>query len=313
MSDPQDLSLVVALVAATLRAAVPVAFAALGGSISERAGVYNVGLEGSLLFGAFGAAAGAFLTGSAWAGMGLGLALGLMLGLAQAVVSVTLRADQLVSGIAFNLFCLGATAFLSRLVFGPGESSATVAGLGPVAIPVLSELPYLGPALFRHDALAYALFALAATVAWVMYRSHAGLALRAAGENPKAADSGGVSVTRTRYIAVVASSVLAAAGGCHLVLAQVNLFAEGMSGGRGFVALAVIILGRWHPLGVVVAALFFGACEAAQLTLQFSNPGVPFQVFLILPYAASILALVSLGRAARGPEAVGKPFDREQR
>lgn len=313
MSELADLSPWVAFAAATVRAAVPVAFASLGGAISERSGVYNVGLEGSLLFGAFGAAAGAYLSGSAIVGLAVGLLLGLVIGLAQAVVTVSLRADQLVAGIAFNLLCAGVTAFLSRQVFGKGESSATVAGFEPIAVPYLSDIPYVGPALFRHDILAYALVLVTAAIWFILYRSHAGLALRASGENPKAADSAGVPVASVRYVAVVASSVLAALGGCHLVLSQVHLFAEGMSGGRGFVALAIVILGRWHPIWVVVAALFFGACEAAQLDLQFANPNVPFQIFLILPYVASIVALISLGRAARGPEAVGKPFDRESR
>lgn len=303
----------VAFVAALLRAAVPVGFAALGALLAERSGVYNVGLEGSLLIGAFGAAAGTWWSGSPALGVAFGLCAGVLLGGLQALLTVGLRSNQLVAGIAVNLFCAGLTAYLSRLVFGTGHGSATLAGLAPWPLPGLSQIPVLGASLFSLDPLAYLLPALAVGLAWLLYRTHAGLALRAAGENPRAADSAGVPVLRVRALAVVASSALAALGGAHLVLVQIHLFAENMAGGRGFLALALVILGRWHPLAVLGAALFFGLCEAAQLSLQFAHPQVPYQLFLMLPYLASIVALVGFMGRVRAPEAVGQPYEREAR
>jgi general nucleoside transport system permease protein len=313
MDDVLNSSALIAFIAAMLRAAVPVGFAALGAAIAERSGVYNVGLEGSILVGAFGAAAGTLWTGSPVQGVCFGLAAGVLLGMLQALLTVALRSDQLVAGIAVNLFCAGLTAYLSRLVFGEKQGSATLPALEALPVPGMSQIPILGPSLFSQDGLAYMLPLLALATAFVLYRTHLGLALRATGESPRAADSAGVAVLPLRALAVVASSALAALGGAHLVLAQIHLFAENMAGGRGFLALALVILGRWHPLWAMVAALFFGLCEAAQLSLQFSHPQLPYQLFLVLPYLASIVALVGFMGRVRVPEAVGKAYERESR
>jgi simple sugar transport system permease protein len=303
----------VAFLAAAFRCAVPVAFAALGATLAERSGVYNVGLEGSMLVGAFAGAAVSYMTGSPGLGVAAGLAAGVLLGLVQALLTVAMRSDQLVAGIAVNLFCAGLTAFLGRVVFGDKPGSTPLPGLPPLPVPGLSQVPVLGASLFSLDALAYLLLVLAAGLGWLLYRTHAGLALRACGESPRAADSAGVPVQRVRALAVIASSALASLGGAHLALAQIHLFAENMSGGRGFLALAIVILGRWTPGGALLAALFFGLCEAAQLSLQFTHPQVPYQLFLMLPYLASIAALVGLAGRSRAPEAVGQPYDRESR
>lgn len=313
MDDFLNQPALVAFLAAAFRSAVPVAFAALGAAIAERSGVYNVGLEGSILMGAFGAAAGTLFTGSPYLGALIGCALGTLLGLLQAALTVSLRCNQLVAGIAVNLFCAGLTAFLSRRVFGEKQGALTLPGFAPLPLPGLSSIPVLGPSLFSQDILAYLLVLLTLVAGFVLYRTHAGLALRATGESPQAADSAGVPVQKVRFIAVMISSALAAAGGVHLVLAQIHVFAENMSGGRGFLALAIVILGRWHPASVLLAALFFGLCDAAQLSLQFSHPAVPYQLFLMLPYVASIVALVGFMGRARSPEAVGRPYDRESR
>ncbi|MES2149049.1 MAG: ABC transporter permease [Pseudomonadota bacterium] len=313
MEDLFNNPIALAFVAAALRAAVPVAFAALGALIAERSGVYNVGLEGSMLIGAFAAAAACHLSGSPFVGVLFGLLFGILLGLLQALLTVTLKSHQLVAGIAVNLFCVGLSAFLSRSILGTTQDAGTLPGFASLKVPYLSDLPLLGPTLFQQDALAYALIVCLALSAYVLFRTHAGLSLRATGENPKAADSAGVPVHKLRYIAVTLSSALAALGGCHLVLSQIHMFTEGMSGGRGFLALAIVILGRWHPLWIGVAALFFGMCEAAQLSLQFSHPDVPYQLFLVLPYVASIVALVGFVGTAKAPESVGRPYDREMR
>ncbi|QPC94559.1 ABC transporter permease [Mesorhizobium sp. INR15] len=313
MSLLPDIGLITVLLASGVRLATPIGFAALGGVLAERGGVYNVGLEGMMLWGAFGAAAGTYLTGSPVVGLVAGILLGAAAGLLLALLCVTLAVNQLVAGIAINLLCAGLTAFLARATFGLAGGGTAVSGFAAFPIPYLSGLPVIGPALFSQDPLAYMLPVLVAAVAFCMYRTQAGLRLRAAGESPRAADSAGVNVTAIRYVSLALSGACAAAGGCHLVLCQVYIFSEGMSAGKGFIALAAIILGRWHPVGAVVAALFFGLCDALQLQLQFSNPLVPYQIFLILPFAASLVALVWFNGGTRQPAATGKVFDRESR
>jgi len=308
-----DLVLLGDVLAGTARLGTPLAFAALGGVIAERGGLYNIGLEGQILAGALGAAAGSFATGSALIGLGCGVICGLISGLFLGYMSIRLRINQLVGGIALNLLLAGLTAFLSRQIFGAQAGGARVEGFTQIHIPLLSDIPVLGPSLFSQDPLFYLLIGVAILAWYWLMKSHKGLDLRAVGENPKAADLAGVPVFRMQYLAISVSGALAALAGVHLVLAQVYVFAEGMSAGKGFIALAAIILGRWSPIGAVCAALFFGFCDAAQFKLQFSSPEVPYQLFLILPYIASLIALVILGAKASAPASVGLPYDREHR
>ncbi|MBC8038310.1 MAG: ABC transporter permease [Rhizobiales bacterium] len=309
----QDPAMLAAFLAASVRLAVPIAFAALGGVIAERSGVYNVGLEGMMLSGAFGAAVGAYATGSPIGGLFVGVISGMLAGFILAILAVSFRVNQLVAGIAVNLVCAGLTAFLARAVFGLSGAHMSVPGFGPVNLPGLSNLPVVGPAFFNQDPLVYLLVVLMLGVTFVLFRTQAGLNLRATGENPRAADSAGVGVFHVRYLALMVSGGFAALGGCHLVLSQVYVFTEQMSAGKGFIALAAIILGRWHPVWAVAAALFFGVCDAAQLRLQFSIPDIPYQIFQILPFAAAIVALVWIVGSVNQPEAAGKPYEREQR
>lgn len=309
-TDPVQLT---DFLAAALRLSVPIAFAALGGVLSERSGVLNIGLEGMMLAGAFGAATGSYYSGSAGVGIIAALFAGGLAGLLLGLLSVTLRVNQLVSGIAVNLLCAGLTAFLARQAFGENLGRAFVQGFDEVAVPFLSQIPIVGTVLFYQDALAYFLFALVPLTLFVLFKTTWGLNLRATGENPKAADTAGVPVFRIRYIAIMISGMLAALGGAHIALSQIHLFTENMSAGRGFIALAAVILGRWNPLLAVLAALFFGICDAAQLRLQFANPTIPYQAFIILPYVASIIALIVFVGAVRQPEALGAAYDRESR
>lgn len=309
----QDTALITGFLAASLRLAVPIGYAALGGVIAERSGVYNVGLEGMMLSGAFGAAVGAYATGSPVGGLFVGVVSGVLAGFVLAILAVSFKVNQLVAGIAVNLVCAGLTAFLARAVFGISGAHTSVPGFSPVNLPGLSGLPVVGPAFFSQDPLVYLLAFAMLGVAFVLLRTQAGLNLRATGENPRAADSAGVGVFHVRYVALMVSGGFAALGGCHLVLSQVYVFTEQMSAGKGFIALAAIILGRWHPAGAVAAALFFGACDAAQLRLQFSIPEIPYQIFQILPFIAAILALVGIAGTVSQPAAAGKPYEREER
>ena len=306
-----DPAMLTDFLATSLRLSVPIVFAALGGVLSERAGVYNIGLEGMMLAGAFGAAVGTFFTDLPLVGFATGIAFGALTAVVLAVLAVSLGVSQIVAGIAINVFSIGVTSFLSRIVFGGQGNTMTLPGYKDFALPGLAAIPIIGPVLFTQDALVYVMYGTVAVLFFFMYRTVWGLNVRAVGENPRAADTAGISVQRVRYLCVLGSGALAGAGGCYLVLSQVYLFSEHMSAGKGFIALAAIILGRWNPVGALLACLLFGLCDALQLRLQFANPEVPYQAFVILPYAASILALVGLVGKPTPPGAVGIPYERE--
>lgn len=307
LTDPQALT---NFLNSALRLSIPLAFAALGGIFSERSGVFNIGLEGLILAGAFGAALGTYLTGSPLAGLAFGLACGVLLATPLAVLSVTLGVNQIVAGIAINLFALGITAFLARITMGASANTQLLAGFHRVPLPVLSDIPVIGAIFFNQDVLVYALYLLVPALTWLMFRTTWGLNIRAVGHNPRACDTAGISVAGVRYACLLFSGGMAALGGCYLVLSQVFVFSEHMSAGKGFIALAAIILGRWHPVGAALACLLFGLFDALQLRLQFGNPEIPYQIFATLPYVASILALVLLAGQNVAPQAVGHHYDR---
>lgn len=306
LSDPQALT---DLLGTSLRLSIPITFAAIGGVIAERSGVFNVALEGCILGGAFGAAVGAYVFGSPLVGLVFGVLVALLAGLILAGLAVGLAINQLVAGIAINILMLGLTSYLARLILG-ADATSILPGFAPIALPVLSSIPYLGQLLFSADILTYAMYLLVPLSWWVIYRTPWGLALRAIGDYPVAADSAGISVPKMRLVAVMASCSLAGLGGAYIVLSQVHVFTENMSAGKGFIALAALILGRWNPVGAFLACLFFGFCDALQLRLQFSAPDVPYQLFSIVPFIASFLALVVFAGKVRPPSAIGTRYER---
>lgn len=306
--DPQ---LLTDFLRTTLRLSVPLVFAAVGGVLSERSGVYNIGLEGMMLAGAFGAAVGAFFFESPFVGMITGAGTGMLTSLILAVLGVSLGVNQIVAGIAINLLNVGLTSYLSRVVFGAQANTLELTGFKPMAIPILSSIPIVGAVLFNQDFLVYLLFALVPALYFLMFKTPWGLNIRAVGENPRAADTAGISVNGVRYLCVLGSGALAGLGGSHLVLSQVYLFSENMSAGKGFIALAAVILGRWNPVGALLACVLFGFFDALQLRLQFMNPEIPYQIFIALPYLVSILALVGLVGRPVPPAAAGIPYKRE--
>lgn len=305
-----DITLLTALLASSLRLATPIAFAALGGVLSERSGVFNVALEGFILMGAFGAAFGTFHTGSPVAGLLIGMFFGVLMALPLAIMTISLSVNQLVAGISINLFALGITAFLARIAIGETANTTLLPGFSPWAVPVLSQIPVIGPLFFNQDPLVYLLFALVPVMYYILYHTSLGLNIRAMGHNPRACDTMGISVPAIRYGAVLVSGALGALGGCYLVLSQVFVFSEHMSAGKGFIALAAVILGRWNPLGAVLACLLFGFFDALQLRLQFSHPEIPYQLFAILPYLVSIIALVLVAGRNVMPKAAGIHYSR---
>ncbi|MDM9380428.1 ABC transporter permease [Chlorogloeopsis sp. ULAP01] len=297
---------------ASLRLAVPLAYAALGGLYSERSGVLNIALEGMLLTGAFSSSVATFYTGNVWIGVFAALVAGGFVGLIHAFLCISLYVNQLVSGLAINLVVVGFTSFLARLVFH-GSSTQRLPGIEPIIIPSLANLPLIGSLLFQQDILVYFLLILVIFTTYLLFKTSFGLILRAVGEYPKAADTAGVSVQRVRYLAVVMSGCLASLGGAYLSLVQVRYFAEGMSAGKGFIAIAALIFGKWHPLGSTLACLLFGATEALQLRIQALGANIPYQFLVMLPYAIALLALLGLAGKLTPPAALGVPYFRDNR
>ena len=294
----------------TLRLATPITFAAVGGLFCERSGVFNIALESCILGGAFGSAYGAFVFGNPVAGLIMGIGVGFLIGILLAYLGVTLGINQIVAGIAINVLTLGMTSFLARLLLGLGATTKTLPGFKAFSIPGLSRIPVLGPVLFQQDILIFVLFAVIVGGWLFLFKTPWGLNIRAVGHHPKAVDTAGINVERIRYGAVIGGCCIASLGGCYIILSQVFVFTEHMSAGKGFIALAALILGRWNPIGALLACLLFGFFEALQLRLQFSNPDVPYQIFSILPYLASILALVFFVTKVRPPQAIGKKYYR---
>jgi general nucleoside transport system permease protein len=297
------------LLASTIRNSTPLIFAALGGMFSERSGVVNIGLEGLMLISAFAGVVGASLSGSALVGLGFALAAGLIFALIHALMSITFEADQIISGTAINLLALGGTGFLMVQIFGSGGTSPRVPGFKEVAIPLLSDIPLIGPGLFNQSLLVYLMYLLIPITWFVVFRTPFGLRLRATGEVPEAVDTAGVSVSRMRYYGVALSGLLAACGGVYLSMGILSAFTEGMTNGRGFIALAALIFGRWNPIGAAGAALLFGFALA--VTYQVPQEVIPLEFIQMLPYILTIVALAAFGGRAIAPAAIGKPYRKE--
>lgn len=296
---------------ASLRLSVPLAFAALGGLLSERSGVLNIGLEGMILTGAFISATAVFYSGNVWLGVIATLISGGLVGLLHAYLCITLRVDQLVSGLAINLAAAGLTAFGARVMFT--DNTQELPGFTTIDIPILKDIPILGSLLFNQDPLVYFLFLLVPLSTYLLFRSSLGLSLRAVGEYPKAADTSGVSVILFRYVSVILSGCFAGLGGAYLTLVHIKFFTEGISAGKGFIALAALIFGRWHPVWTALACLLFGATEALQLRIQAFNLNIPYQLLTMLPYLVALFALVGLAGKSTPPAALGVPYIKESR
>ncbi len=277
-----------------IRTATPLALAALGETITERSGVINIGLEGSIIAGALGAVIGAGHAGII-GGFAAATLAGCLMAAVFAVFAVILRADQIISGTAVTMLALGATGTLYRLLYGSAGTALTTPTLGVSTIPLFSRIPVIGPSLFVQPSVTYFTYAMIPAVAWWMYRTHAGLALRATGEKPEAATAAGIRVARMRFWAILFGGALGGVAGGTLVIAQAGTFVEGISAGRGFIAIAIVVLGRWRPIGVALAALIFGAASALQFFFQAGGYNAPYQLFLALPYILTLVAL-AVGR-----------------
>lgn len=290
---------------ATVRTATPLAFAALGELVAERAGVINLGLEGTIIAGCLGGTAAAIVGGGAIGYVGAAAA-GVAMAALFALFTVRIGTDQIITGTAFTLLGLGLTGTLFRMLpetFGAGVALPTT---GPWAVPLLSEIPLLGRVLFTQPIPTYALYVLVPALAWWMRRTHAGLALRAVGESPDAAAAAGLAPQRIRTAAILFSGMMGGLCGGTLVLAQVGAFNEHMSAGRGFIAIAIVVLGRWTAWGTAAAAAVFGAAFALQFFAQTLGLGIPYQAFLAIPYLLTLLLLAALRGRAMAPAHLGR-------
>jgi simple sugar transport system permease protein len=295
-----------AFLEATVRVATPLALAALGETVTERSGVINVGLEGSMLGGALAAALVASTTGSPWLGTLAAAAAGASLAAVLVVVAIVLRGDQIVTGTAVTLGAIGLTGAVYRAAFGVAGAALSLPTFAPVAVPLLAGIPAVGRAMFAQPVPTYLVY-LAAPALWLLLkRTQLGLAIRAAGEAPAAAAAAGLRVRALRAGATLFGGAMAGVAGAALVLAQAGTFAERMTAGRGFIAIAIVVLGRWHPGGVLVASLVFGAASALQYAFQAAGFEAPYQLLLMIPYLVSLLALGGVGGRASAPEALGR-------
>jgi simple sugar transport system permease protein len=298
---------VTALAATSLWTATPIAYAAVGEAISERAGVLNIGLEAMMLTSAFVSIEVTVVTGSPGLGLAAGAGAGVVISLFNALLVLWARMDQVVAGLTLNLLALGGTSVLARIAFG-GTKSDSVETFGVVPIPLLHDIPFFGPVLFEQRLLTYVVGVAAVALLLLMTRTRTGLRIEATGEDPGAAALEGVRVRRLRLWANLTAGLFAGVGGAFLALGIVGTFGDNMVSGRGFIALAVVIIGRWNPVIIVAAAAFFGFTEALGIQLLTSGSDIPFQVFIALPYVATLLVLFTRIGSKAAPRQLGQAW-----
>ncbi|HZN96137.1 MAG TPA: ABC transporter permease [Gemmatimonadales bacterium] len=301
--DP--LLLLTGFLAAAVRVATPLLFAATGETVTERSGVINLGIEGQMLAGALAAALGASAWGP-WGGLAAGMFAGMMIAAGFAALAIGVRADQIIVGTAVTLAAVGLTGTIYRQAYGVEGAGLSIPTFSSLPLPGLSRIPVLGPALFDQPVPTYLAVAGLPLIWWGLFRTRWGLALRATGEAAAMARAVGVRTGLIRTIATVVGGGFSGLGGATLVLAQVGTFTERMTAGRGFLAIAIVVLGRWHPIGVALAALLFGLATALQFLFQALGVKAPYQLFLMLPYLLTLLALAGAVGRVRAPGDLGR-------
>ena len=301
------------LILATVRMAVPLLFIALAELYSERAGMVNIGLEGLAAIGSLVGFLVCFITGSTWLGILCGALAGIAVNMIYAFATITLCADHVFYGMAINIFAPALASFIYRVYFGAGSELSQITLMRGIGIPGLKDIPFLGDLLFNQTPMVYIAFALVIFTIIFFGKTRAGLSYKAVGEHPKAAATLGIPVVGVKYLSCVICGALAGIGGAYLTTCYANTYTEGNVAGRGFIALAAVIFGRWSGGGILAACLFFGFCDALQIRLQVASFGLPYQFFQMIPYIATIVALSVIGAKKSGPRANGKPYRREQR
>jgi simple sugar transport system permease protein len=287
--------------------AVPLALPAIGGTFSERTGVVNIAMEGIMLVGAFFSVAFSYWTNNAWIGLFCGLVFGVLIALIFAWAAIRLAADQVVLGMAVNIFAAGLTAYLLDTIFGYNGTPTTTPSLPILTIPVLSSIPFVGAFFTKQSILMYMMLLIVALSHWLLFHTRLGLRMRSVGENPLAGDTAGLNVWRLRYLGVILSGILSALGGAYLSIGILNGFDVNMTNGRGYIALAAMIFGKWTPLGSFGASLLFGFATALGIALQ--GGGISANLLQMLPYALTIVALAGLVGRSTAPAADGIPYE----
>src|SRR5512143_2496883 len=313
MNDLLQPVVLIGIITGAIRFATPYLYASIGEMFAQRSGVVNLGVDGIMLMGAF---AGFFVAinltaslgaGALWLGLLAATIVGVLMGLLMSVISVTLKAEQGISGIGLYIFGLGLSSLLFRVTIGTVK---TIAGFKPIPIPVLSDIPVIGPILFNSSIVVYGAFLLVPIAWFILERTTWGLKIKAVGQSPAAADSLGVSVDRVRYVCVCLGGVLAGLAGASLSLSLVNLFQDNLTAGQGFIAVALVYFGGWRPLGILIGALLFSTINSLQLFMQVTKVGISSDLANMLPYIITIIVLMFPINRARQPAAVNKPFER---
>lgn len=302
-----SVGVVVGIITSAIRLATPYLYAAVGESFSQSSGVFNLGVDGVMLISAFGAFYVTLHTGNLALGLLAAILIGLMMGLLMSFISVTLKAEQGISGIGLYMFGLGLSSLLFNVLVGTPK---TVAGFPNVRIPLLGSIPLVGDVLFNHNLLVYGAFLLIPLAWWFMEKTTWGLKIKAVGQNPAAADSLGVNVNAVRYFSVCLGSVLAGIAGASLSIALLNLFQYNLTAGMGFIAVALVYFGGWKPLGIMAGALLFSTVNAFQLWMQVLGVDISSDVAVMLPYLLTIAALAVSANRINQPAALNKPFER---
>lgn len=299
---------VVELLSATIRLATPILFAALGEIIGERSGVMNLGVEGIMLMGAITSFTTAYFSGDVWLGLLVGMVAGALMGSLMAFMSVTLCTDQSIGGIAIWILGMGLSSYLYRTIFGILPVGPSIEGFKPISLPVLSEIPIVGPSVFRQNVLVYLMVPLVVLTSAVLFRTTLGLKIRAVGERPRVADSLGINVTYVRYICVIFGSMMAGLAGASVTLGDIHTFRDNITAGRGWIAIALVIFGAWKPYNALAGALLFGGADAVQMRIQALGFNIPYQFLLMLPYSLAIIALLRVYKRTTAPESLGIPY-----
>lgn len=300
-------------ISAALRMAIPLALVGFGEAYSEKSGILNIGLEGIMLCGAFFGFITAYLTQSIAAGIGAGILGGMLVSGIHAFISITCRANQTIAGLALNFLAMGLTSYLFLIAFGRSTELPESPVVQPIAIPLLSQIPFFGSIMFNQDIFVYFTFIAAVFTWFLFFRSEWGINLHAVGEHPRAADSAGLNVSRIRYLSALTNGFFGGLAGCYLTLSLLGFFIENITSGKGYIALVVVILGRRNPIGIFLAALLIGSAETLQFRIQLIGSDIPSQVFIMFPYVLTILVLLfSIGKS-KDPSALGIPFIRDSR
>lgn len=310
MKDILTTTFIVALLSAAIRLSIPILFAALGGMYSELSGVSNIGLEGIMLVGAFAGVVGSYYTGSQWFGALMAIIFGILIAFIFSIATVNIKINQIVTGVAINLLAIGLTSFFFRAIFGITTVPITVNNFKALEIPILSGIPILGEIFFKQTVLVYIAFLLVPISYYILYKTSWGLSIRTVGEHPMAADTVGISVDKVRTICVLISGALGGLGGCFLSLGQFNMFVDNMVSGRGFIAVAAVIFGKWNPKGILLASLLFGFADALQIRIQMTGVNIPYQFLLMFPYLLTIVAVTGIVGRTSSPRALGNPYEK---